>query len=159
MPEIHTNDTNGPKFSDFAQSQEPFTYDHVPILGPEVTDATHASLLPKQGGIPGYRYLQCPTQHLRAAQDGRLDIGEVQPQRWQEVADTQVYTIKTPVGSIDCKLLVSGKAIRGASYGSNQRVVYVHPEIFSTTGLDPKTGLPSAPSDPSIATPKADKEK
>ena len=115
---------------------EDYTYINIiPKLGPARPGDEFPSLLPRYGGKPGYVYLQCPVTRQREAQD---DI----QWKWQPVRDTKIYTIRGPLGQIDCVLLCSGKAIPGTDHQANKRIHYLDPDISEITGLDAEKGLP-----------------
>lgn len=123
---------------DSTETQEPerdYTYTNtIPKLGPARTNDKFPSLLPLYGGKPGYTYLQCPIVRQREAQDNAK-------WKWQPVRDTKIYTIRGPLGQVDCVLLCSGKPIPGTDHRSNKRVVYLDPDISEITGLSGDTGL------------------
>ena len=116
----------------------PYVFENIiPKLGPSLRTDKHPSLLPIQGGRPGFVYYQCPISYLKLAQDD--------PQyRWSPVVNTSVYTIRGPKGQLDLQLLASGAPIRGSDHQSNQRILLLHPDVWEVTGLDPETGFPPA---------------
>ena len=121
---ISSTENNSP------QPLEDYTYINIiPKLGPARAGDKFPSLLPRFGGKPGYVYLQCPVTRQREAQDDTK-------WKWQPVRDTRIYTIRGPLGQIDCVLLCSGKAIPGTDHQANKRVHYLDPDISEVTGLD-----------------------
>jgi hypothetical protein len=110
---------------------EPFTYDHIPKLGPAYEGDIRGSLLPRRGGITGYTYLYCPLTKKRAAElDG-----------WKPLQNAATFTIVGPLGHIDVELMAQGTPIRGIKSSSNVRECFIDTLIWETTGLDKKTGF------------------
>ncbi len=126
---------------------EEFTYkDIIPKLGPARERDTFPSLLPFQGGRPGFEYLQCPLTSQKAARK----------EGWSQVKDTEIFTIEGPLGVLDLVLLARGELI-GADTSNNKRVMYLDPDIEEITGLDSVTGLPKKA--PAKGPPSAEKSK
>lgn len=123
---------------DFAPTElsNSWLFDHIPKLGPQREGDVNESLLPKEGGLPGYRYKIFPVKHLREAQDDS----------WSKCYGTKIFTIEGHIGRVDCELLMRGEKIYGADQVSNIRSLEVHPDIARETGLNKHTGFPDGDS-------------
>lgn len=139
-PDSYAVDPTTPTFG-------PYTFNHVPKLGPHRDGDQRASLLPKRGGIPGLEYAQIPVLLKKQAEnDG-----------WLSIHGAATYTIFGPKGTVDCELLARGAIIRGIDAESGSRVCHIDQSVWEVTGLDPKTGWPPVPEPPKPA--KAEKPK
>lgn len=132
-------------------ADDDFVYKNIiPKLGPARERDTFPSLLPFQGGRPGFEYYQCP--HGKEQKAARRE-------GWSQVKDTEIFTIEGPLGTLDLVLLARGEPI-GHDTSNNKRVMFLDPRIEEVTGLDSVTGLPKTEPTPSPKeTPRAEKSK
>jgi len=115
------------------EQTEEFTFvDIIPKLGPSYKTDAYPSLLPHLGGQPGYEYYQCPLSRQRAAQ----------AEGWRPVQNTNLYTIRGPLGQLDLVLLCRGSQIPGTDTKNNRRVMLLDPDIEEITGLSSSDGMP-----------------
>lgn len=118
------------------QKVEDYTYvGLIPKLGPAREGDMYSSLLPIYGGQPGLEYLQCPVVSQK----------DWQSAGWKPVRNCSVYTIKGPLGSIDCVLLVTGVRLHSSDHQSNKRKLFLDPEIERITGLNHLNGTSEMP--------------
>ncbi len=118
------------------QTVEDYTYAGIiPKLGPGKEGDMHPSLLPIFGGQPGLEYLQCPVVNQKRWQQTG----------WKAVRNCSIYTIKGPLGSVDCVLLVTGVRLLSSDHQSNKRKLFLDPEIERITGLNHFTGTEELP--------------
>ena len=95
-----------------------YTYrDHIPQL---------RELMPKTGGVPGVKYLQCTLGNLKLAQDDGW--GNI-------VGGSKVFTIVGPKGSADMHLLCKGEPLPGGDVHSGVRECVVDAKVEDLTGL------------------------
>jgi len=128
------DNTPSPEAND--QTVDDYTYvGIIPKLGPGKEGDMYPSLLPIYGGQPGLEYLQCPVTNQK----------EWQSAGWKSVRNTHVYTIKGPLGSVDCQLLVIGERLHTSDHQSNKRVLWLDPEIERITGLNHFNGVEELP--------------
>jgi hypothetical protein len=120
-----------------------YTFDGIiPKLGPAGNQDEYPSLLPHLGGQPGYEYYVCPVTKQREAQN----------EGWKAVQNTNIFTIKGPLGQLDLVLLCQGSRIAGGDTTNNKRVLFLDPDVEEITGLDSVTGKPkTAPKEKSGA--------